>query len=274
MDIQELYPEDLESSLHHGSDADFLLVDVRQPEEYEQEHIPGAKLMPLSELEYRLDELDEGRDLVFYCRSGKRSSAAAALARDSGLIDRSIGNLVGGISAWQGKVLDAFPNFQVLEDLDDLPQILKQAMNMEKGTGRIYQAMVSFGSDLPIKRTLEKLSKLETAHARVIYHQLSKAAQVQPFDELFDQLPGDIVEGGWDVDTVLKQRQEDNDNACLFLSELALELEYRAYDLYRTLAERTDDVERQKTFFSLAEQEKAHIRLLARGLPDCFAEAS
>lgn len=49
----------------HG-EGDYTLLDVRQPKEYANTHIPGAKLIPLPELADRLDELDPGKPVVTY----------------------------------------------------------------------------------------------------------------------------------------------------------------------------------------------------------------
>jgi rhodanese-related sulfurtransferase len=270
MEIHTLYPEDLEQFLSEHTETDYQIVDVRQPQEYETGHIPGAKLLPLSELEGRLDELAEDRNLIFYCRSGKRSSMGAALARDSGLVNGSIANLVGGISGWQGKVLDEFPQFEALQGMDDPEKALEQAMNMEKGTSVLYESMVEQSAGLAIESTLAKLAKMEAAHARAIYRFLSKTKDMEPFEAFFANLSGDLVEGGWNLEAALERLRQQNGNTCLFLTEMALELEYRAYDLYRTLADAASDPEQQQALFFLSEQEKAHVRLLTRGLPGCF----
>ena len=270
MEIKNIYPDELEDFLSQKKDSQFLLVDVRQAEEYEQEHIPGAKLLPLSELEYRLDELNEDRELVFYCRSGRRSNVSASFAKDSGLVGTNIYNLVGGISAWEGKVLEEFPKLDVVENFEDLSQVLTQAINMEKGTQVLYETMMEKSPDPQLKNTMQKLFKMEIAHAKVIYKYLSKIDKVEPFAELYARLKGDIVEGGWDLEAMIDKIQEEEGNLCLFLFELALDLEYRAYDLYRNMAERSEEVDWQKAFFYLSEQEKAHARLLAQRLPDCF----
>ncbi len=46
--------------------GEYVLVDVRQPKEYERGHIPGARLIPLSELEDRMDELERGKPVITY----------------------------------------------------------------------------------------------------------------------------------------------------------------------------------------------------------------
>lgn len=80
-----------------GQPAPFLL-DVRQPEEYAQGHIAGAKLIPLGELSGRLKELPQGREIVCVCRSGNRSASAARQLSAAGY---TVVNLRGGLLAWQ-----------------------------------------------------------------------------------------------------------------------------------------------------------------------------
>ncbi|HBM90372.1 MAG TPA: rhodanese-like domain-containing protein [Rhodospirillaceae bacterium] len=80
-----------------SSEAPFLL-DVRQPQEYQIDHIEGATLIPLGELSVRLNELPKDKVIVVYCRSGNRSARAAALLRENGF--DKIENLIGGMRVW------------------------------------------------------------------------------------------------------------------------------------------------------------------------------
>lgn len=73
------------------------LLDVRQPDEYRQGHIPGAKLIPLSELPKRARELPKDREIVCICRSGNRSASAAKHLASAGY---SAVNMSGGMIAW------------------------------------------------------------------------------------------------------------------------------------------------------------------------------
>ena len=56
----------------------FVLIDVREPHEYQICNIPAAKLIPLGEVPQRVDELDNAADIVVHCKSGVRSAKAAA----------------------------------------------------------------------------------------------------------------------------------------------------------------------------------------------------
>ncbi|BCB95591.1 sulfurtransferase [Dissulfurispira thermophila] len=81
---------------------DILLLDVRQPEEYKNGHIPGAVLLPLPELPDRLGELNVRNGIITYCRLGRRSLAAAQLIADER--DAEVYTIDGGIMAWNGFV--------------------------------------------------------------------------------------------------------------------------------------------------------------------------
>jgi phage shock protein E len=78
--------------------ARFMLVDVRQPEEFAAGHIDGATLIPLGTLEANLSKLPKDVKLVVYCRSGHRSGQAVALLQSHGY-SRAV-SLNGGYMAW------------------------------------------------------------------------------------------------------------------------------------------------------------------------------
>jgi rhodanese-related sulfurtransferase len=78
----------------------FLLVDVRQPEEFNQGHIEGAVLMPLTNLPNSYRQIPRGIKLVVYCRSGHRSAQAVSFLRAQGYAKAV--SLSGGYTAWLG----------------------------------------------------------------------------------------------------------------------------------------------------------------------------
>jgi molybdopterin/thiamine biosynthesis adenylyltransferase/rhodanese-related sulfurtransferase len=77
------------------------LIDVREPSEHAICRIDGARLVPLNELQRRLDLLPRDRPVVVHCKSGGRSARAAAMLRSRGYDAR---NLSGGILAWAARV--------------------------------------------------------------------------------------------------------------------------------------------------------------------------
>ncbi|MBC1236422.1 rhodanese-like domain-containing protein [Nostoc sp. 2RC] len=75
------------------------LIDVREPAEYALEHIPGATLISLSKFDPRKVPQDPDTKVIFYCRSGNRSTMAAQKLFDAGFT--TVTHLEGGISAWK-----------------------------------------------------------------------------------------------------------------------------------------------------------------------------
>jgi adenylyltransferase/sulfurtransferase len=94
---QNISPNELRSML--SAKVDFDLVDVRRPEEFEGGSIPGSILIPLSELEQRCtQELQPGREVVVYCRSGVRSRQAATILASKEF--QRVKNLTTGYMGW------------------------------------------------------------------------------------------------------------------------------------------------------------------------------
>jgi rhodanese-related sulfurtransferase len=93
--VNQVNPEQVSNQLRQKPAP--ILVDVRQPEEYIQGHIGGAKLIPLSELRQRLTELPNNREIICVCRSGNRSDFAARQLDSAGY---KVSNLQGGMIAW------------------------------------------------------------------------------------------------------------------------------------------------------------------------------
>lgn len=77
--------------------GDFLL-DVREQHEFDDVHISGSTLIPLSEFEERYDELPRGKNIVVQCRSGARSAKATDVLLEKGY--KAV-NMAGGILAWE-----------------------------------------------------------------------------------------------------------------------------------------------------------------------------
>jgi sulfur-carrier protein adenylyltransferase/sulfurtransferase len=105
--LPEITPEELRDELA-GADPP-MLVDVREPNEWDIVHLPNAHLIPKGQLPDRLNELTAARRLVVYCRTGGRSSQATRLLLDLGF--SNVRNLTGGITAWAKKVDPSLPTY-------------------------------------------------------------------------------------------------------------------------------------------------------------------
>jgi adenylyltransferase/sulfurtransferase len=105
--IEEISVKDLKRRL--DKKENFILVDVREPSEFEICRIPGSKLIPLGELPGRLHELDKQREILVHCKSGGRSKKAVKLLHEAGF--QSLKNVTGGIEAWADQVDPTVPKY-------------------------------------------------------------------------------------------------------------------------------------------------------------------
>jgi rhodanese-related sulfurtransferase len=94
--VQDLTPEDVSKGMEDGR---YLLVDVREPNEVAAEAYPGGVVVPLSTFDPKAIPDPQGKQVVFACRSGKRSVTASLAAQAAGLpYDK---HLAGGILGWK-----------------------------------------------------------------------------------------------------------------------------------------------------------------------------
>ena len=94
--VHDLTPEEVSRGLAEGR---YLLVDVREPNEVAAESYPGAVVVPLSTFDPGTIPDPKGKQVVFACRSGKRSVTASLAAQNAGLgYDK---HLAGGILGWK-----------------------------------------------------------------------------------------------------------------------------------------------------------------------------
>lgn len=270
MDFENISPETFRQYQKDHGEQEYLLVDVRQPEEYIQEHIPGSKLMPLDELEAVLGELPAQKDIFFYCRSGARSQAAAIISLDSGNPLQRVYNLIGGMLGWDGQSLADLPRMAVFEEDAAIPDLMLTSMDLEKAALRFYEFIFDNYADASFAPILKTLSLAEEAHAKTIYAYWQKT-QANPlsFKELFASLDGEILEGGETLMDATKRLASLNDHDCRAVMEFALNIEIQAYDLYRNMANIMTEATAQDAFLSIAQMEKKHMELLARVFKEC-----
>jgi len=95
-EVQNLTPEEVARGLTEGR---MLLVDVREPNETDVESYPDAVIVPLSAFDPFTIPDPKGKQVVFACRSGRRSITASVVAQDQGFPYKS--HLAGGIIAWK-----------------------------------------------------------------------------------------------------------------------------------------------------------------------------
>lgn len=112
MAIQEMTVQELKQLLDNET-KDFVLVDVRNPNEYEIAKIPGAVLVPLPDIEQglgveKVKQLLNGHRLIAHCKMGGRSAKALGILKESGI--EGI-NVKGGITAWSREIDPSVPEY-------------------------------------------------------------------------------------------------------------------------------------------------------------------
>jgi sulfur-carrier protein adenylyltransferase/sulfurtransferase len=102
----DIEPVEVKAKIDRGDN--FVLIDVREPHEYQICRIPASKLIPLGQLAQHLGELDPTVEIVAHCKSGMRSAKAVDLLKKNGFHAR---NMKGGILAWSDKVDPSVPKY-------------------------------------------------------------------------------------------------------------------------------------------------------------------
>jgi adenylyltransferase/sulfurtransferase len=103
----DIDPVEVKAKIDRGEP--FVLIDVREPHEYQICKIPYAKLIPLGDLPKRVNELDSADEIVAHCKSGVRSAKAVDFLKQAGF--RKVRNMKGGILAWSDKVDPSVPKY-------------------------------------------------------------------------------------------------------------------------------------------------------------------
>ncbi len=268
--FQEVTAQDLREYLRNTPVERYLLVDVRQPVEYAAGHIPGAHLLPLPELAARRGELPPEREIVFYCRSGRRSRSAAVFLADSGRRRADIFHLSGGLLAWNGEQLQGLPPLRLFDPFGDRALVLYQGMEVEKGAWRFYRAAGERFVDTAIAATLRELEGAEETHARLLYGFWCQTQENPPeFEALYQVLAGELLEGGASLTELVSRLDAITPADQIQVLEMALDIELAAYDLYRILAQRFAGTKLEGELLLLAQAEKQHLAIAAQALKKC-----
>jgi molybdopterin/thiamine biosynthesis adenylyltransferase/rhodanese-related sulfurtransferase len=105
--VPEISPTEMKKWMDES--RPFVLVDVREPHEFQICSIPGSTLIPLGDVPKRMNELNSADEIVVHCRSGMRSAKAVELLMQAGF--RKIHNLKGGVLAWSDQVDPSMPKY-------------------------------------------------------------------------------------------------------------------------------------------------------------------
>jgi rhodanese-related sulfurtransferase/rubrerythrin len=239
-----------------AKDDSVAIVDVRQPGEYHESHIPGAKLIPLGELSDRLDELNPEQPTLVYCAIGGRSRAGAQLLAGKGF--SQVINLSGGIKAWNGWTGfgDYDQGLELFDGVSGPAEALETAYSMEVALQEFYEEQADQHKADPSKEVFDRLASFEVAHRKVLAVQYLRLTGQDLAQQEIERREGPL-EGGVSTREYMDRLGLDSTSDREVLS-FAMAVEAQAMDLYTRAAERAEG-ELQSTLQGLAAQEKDHL---------------
>lgn len=272
--VQTLYSDEVQNFIKEHSEGDYVLLDVRQPGEYEQEHLPGAKLIPLPQLIDSLEELDAAKPIIVYCAVGGRSRMATQLLTNLGF--SNVVHLQGGIQAWEDRTATGPREFHLdfIKGDESPEEIILLAYRMEEGLNKYHTAIMAKTDDTALRALLTALIKAEENHKKTLLELwptdlLRPALQSRkaPPDHIseFSATEPNLMEGGIDMDAFMKQNQPFLKDVSGYL-DLAMMIETQALDLYLRMAADCQNELTQEILFRIANEEKAHLGLLGKYL--------
>jgi len=266
-EIRGLTADDIKTILDKDKKGEFLLLDVRQPEEYEAGHIPGAMLIPLSELEARQGELDRNKKIIAYCRSGRRSMAAAVAL--CGLGFEHVQHLNSGILDWPYETVTGIPERRpdLITEAADVKDVLMLAIKLEKGSQDFYIAAREKVLSAHTKETFQTLANAEDGHMQRLYERATSLlgkGVLPPLDKLKRELKVEHMEGAIEISPALARLDEDIGDQMEAL-EIAVEKEYMSYDFYKRISALVENAEARALLHELVLEERRHAgKLLER----------
>jgi rhodanese-related sulfurtransferase len=263
--VKSMQADEAREYIARHREGDYLILDVRQPWEYEEAHIPGAQLLPLPELSGGYKTLDPEKPTIVHCAIGGRSRVAVQLL--SGLGFKEVYNLAGGIKAYQGQKVSGprEMNLDLVRGDETAAEITALAWSMEKALQLFYETVQDRTQDRELKDLLGQLARVEELHRQKLLDLYRRLEPGGP--EVAAAEAPEIMEGGFNLKEFMEANASYLDTAPHLL-DLAMMLETQALDLYLRFTQRCSNQPTQTVLFAIAEEEKAHLASLGRLLEE------
>ncbi len=264
-------PDEVRELIKNKKPDEYCLLDVRQPVEYEKGHLPGARLIPVSELSKKLGELDHNKPTIAYCRSGSRSRSATGILLGSGF--KNVLNMEGGISLYNGIVAAGSPEagmFCFPESLNT-GELAAVAWFLENGTIQFLKGV----KDIEFPAIVQELIEIKHSHKnrlRKLYSDLTGKAPAPDFPLSVLGVPAeDIMVGCVKVSSALEWARGKKIYDIL---ELLISLEANTYDLYLKLGRSVKPDEARRLFTILSGEEQHYIEQLSSAFEKTFKSSN
>ena len=262
--VKSILPHEVRTIIKEKSASDYRLLDVRQPSEYEQGHIPGAKLIPLAELQSNMNAVQSNRMTIVYCRSGNRSRSAVGMLNGAGIDD--VYNMEGGILAYNGLVAAGPPEAGIFCFPENMSpeQLIAMAWYIEDGSKSYFDTIKEMSQSSDVNDILTSLAEHKIAHKKTLgklYEKISGEAVKDDFPTYVLKKPPQVVMSGCVSVPDAVNWSKDKDASEIL--DLLMALEANTFDLYLKLGREVKSERAKSVFMGLSEEEARHLEKLA-----------
>jgi rhodanese-related sulfurtransferase len=253
-------PEEVREYIERKRPAEYCLLDVRQRSEYERGHLPGARHVPLGDLQRHIPELDPGRTYIVYCRTGSRSIAGAGLLLGAGF--RNVLNMDGGIIGYNGAVAIGPPEAGMFCFPENLSpgQLIAVAWFLEDGTRSFLEeihADVPPGVGQIVIGELVADKKVHEEKLRDLYADIAGSGRAPDFPKGVLDVPAEgVMVGCVKVPDALRWAKG---KSAADILELLMSLGANACDLYLKLSRLMKSEDARNVFSLLATEEHQNL---------------
>jgi rhodanese-related sulfurtransferase/rubrerythrin len=262
--VASLNFEQCKTYLDGISAGDVTILDVRQPTEYQEGHIPGAKLIPLPQLGERITELDPKKTTIVYCAVGGRSRVAAQMLAGKGF--GQVFNLTGGIRAWNDQTALGSEDMGLMlfNGQESVAQCLAIAYALEGGLREFYESMTARVTNSEARNLFTKLASIEVKHQDRLYTEYTKLKDTTIDKETFqNKVVDQMAEGGLTTKEYSQLYNPDWESV-LDIASTAMAIEAQALDLYLRASRRSQNQEVQNVLKQIANEETSHMAQLGK----------
>ena len=262
--VKSITPEEVRKIIKEKSADRYSLLDVRQPSEYEQGHIPGAELIPLAELQFNLNRLQPDKMTIVYCRSGNRSRSGIGLLNGGGFDE--VYNMEGGILAYNGLVAAGPPEAGVFCFSEKMTpeQLIAMAWYIEDGSQRYFDTLKNITQDHEINAIFISLIEHKIAHKTSLSQLYLKTSGQTAIDDfptsVLQRPPHRVMAGCVSVSEAINWSKTKDMSDIL---DLSIGLEANTFDLYLKLGKRVKLDRARTVFMELSEEAARHLEKLS-----------
>ena len=261
--VKSISPDEVREIIKNKGADEYCLLDVRQPGEYEQGHLPGAKLIPLSELQFNLDKIRPDRRTIVYCRSGNRSRSAVGILNGAGLDD--VFNMERGILGYRGTQADGPPEAGVFCFPENMApeQLTAMAWYIEDGSQRFFEAVREKTQGTEEKDVISRLIDQKITHKESLFHLFKKisgsGSEIHFPADILPLPPHDVMAGCVSVPDAVAWSK---DKQITDILDVLMALEANTLDLYLKLGRQVASERASSVFVGLSEEQVRHLEQL------------